>query len=155
MNVKKFLCVFCSAALCLSLAACGGEPAATFDPADAPALLAAEGAFTETLEEIDRDTACALYGIDETTVTACAVYGSTGATAEELAIFVLTDETAADAARTALGYRVEDRREELADYLPNETVKLDHAIVEQRDTTVLLVVAADYAPINDYLEGSK
>lgn len=153
--MKKFLCVFCSAALCLSLAACGSEEKAVFDPADAQALLSAEGAFTEALEEIDRDTACALYGIDETTVTSCAVYGSTGATAEELAIFVLTDETAADAARTALSYRVEDRREELADYLPNETTKLDNAILEQRGATVLLVVAADYAPINTYLEGSQ
>lgn len=152
--MRKFLCVFTSAVLWLSLAACGGEKQTAFDPADAQALLTAQGAFTETLEEIDQATACALYDIDESTVVSCAVYGSTGATAEELAIFVLSDEAAAEAARTALGYRVEDRQEELADYLPHEVSKLDGAVVEQRGASVLLAVAADYAPINNYLEGT-
>lgn len=152
--MRKFLCVLLSALLCLSLSACGGKDNAEFDPAsDAQTLLEKEGVFSEALEEIDQSTACALYGIDESTVLSCAVYGSTGATAEELAIFSLKDATAADAALTALGYRVEDRREELEDYLPAEMDKLKDPVTEKRGSSVLLVIAADYAPVNEFLEG--
>lgn len=152
--MKKFLCVLLSAVLCLSLTSCGGENKSEFDPAaDAQALLETDGVFSEALEEIDQATACALYGIDENTVTSCAVYGSTGATAEELAIFVLKDADAADAALTALGYRVEDRREELENYLPAEMDKLKSPVTEKRGCSVLLVIAADYGPVNEFLEG--
>ena len=150
--MKKLLCAAMGLALLFSLCACGGkeETAAPFSPADAATLLDS-GAFSEALESIDTDVACALYGIDETTVTEAAVYGSTGATAEELAIFVLTDEEAAQAALTALGYRVEDRAAAMADYLPNEVPKLEKAVLEQRESTVLLVVASDYDPVNEFL----
>lgn len=150
--MKKLLCATIGFALLLSLCACGGkeETAAPFSPADATALLES-GAFSEALESIDTDVACALYGIDETTVTEAAVYGSTGATAEELAILVLTDEEAAQAALTALGYRVSDRKSAMADYIPGEVPKLEKAVLEQRGNSVLLVVASDYDPVNEFL----
>lgn len=149
--MKKLL--FAALSLTLVLAACGGKggEGAAFSPDDAKALLDS-GAFSEALESIDRETACALYGIDEATVTGAAVYGSTGTTAEELAIFTLQDEEAAKAALTALGYRVEDRKEAMADYIPGEVVKLDKAVLEQRGTSVLLVIANDYAPVEERLK---
>ena len=149
--MKKLLCAALGFALLLSLAACGGkeEEVTPFSPSDATALLES-GAFSETLEAIDADVACVLYGIDESTVTGAAVYGSTGTTAEELAIFVLTDEESAQAARTALGYRVEDRAAAMASYLPNEVPKLESALLEQRGNTVLLVVANDYDPVDEF-----
>ncbi len=150
--MKKFLLVLCSAALCLSLSACGGKTA-EFSPAkDAAALLNAEGAFATALTQIDQATACALYGIDEAAVTASAVYASPSS-AEELAVFSLNSDEAANAAQTALGYRVEDRMEELEDYMPGEMEKLKSAVVEKRGNSVLLVIAADYGPVNDFLEG--
>ena len=150
--MKKLLLALLSVSLLLSLAACGGkeEEKTPFSPDDAATLLES-GAFSEVLEAIDADIACALYGIDETTVTGAAVYGSTGTTAEELAIFVLAGEESAQAALTALGYRVEDRAAAMASYLPNEVPKLENAILEQRGNTVLLVVASDYSPVDDFL----
>lgn len=150
--MKKLLCALLGFALLLSLSACGGkeEEVAPFSPNDATALLES-GAFSEVLESIDTDIACALYGIDETTVTEAAVYGSTGTTAEELAIFILTDDEAAQAALTALGYRVEDRKAAMASYLPGEVPKLEKAVLEQRGNSVLLVVASDYDPVNEFL----
>ena len=151
--MRKLLRATLALALLLSLAACGGkteEGPAPFSPADAPALLGS-GAFSEALEAIDTDTACALYGIDATMVTDAAVYGSTGTTAEELAILTFTDTDAAQAALTALGYRVEDRTESMADYLPSEVSKLEKAVLEQRENTVLLVVASDDDPVNEFL----
>lgn len=132
-----------AAAMTLVLCACGGGAAEPFDPASTASALLDSGAFSENLEQLDQDVACMLYGIDESTVTGSAVYGSTGATAEEIAVFTLTDETAAQAAKTALETRVADQKTALESYLPAEIVKLDAAIIEQRGSSVLMVVAAD------------
>ncbi len=135
-----------------TLCACGGQEAEAFDPSSNAQALLDSDAFSEPLEVIDREVACALYGIDAGTVTDCAVYGSTGATAEELAIFVCTDEEAAKTVETLLGYRVEDRTADMADYLPLEVPKLEKAVVERRGCSVLLVVASDYGPVDALLE---
>ena len=132
-----------AAAMTLVLCACGGGATEPFDPASTASALLDSGAFSENLEQLDQDVACMLYGIDESTVTGSAVYGSTGATAEEIAVFTLTDETAAQAAKTALETRVSDQKTALESYLPAEIVKLDAAIIEQRGSSVLMVVAAD------------
>ena len=90
--MKKILSGIVFAVLCLSLTACGGKTA-EFSPAqDAAELREADGAFTTALTQIDQATACALYGIDEATVTASAVYASPSS-AEELAIFTLDSDT--------------------------------------------------------------
>ncbi len=151
--MKRILCVLYIAALALALPGCGGEKAsAPFDPmADAKTLLETQGVFTGSLTEIEQATACALYGIDESTVTTSAVYGSTSS-AEELAIFTFSDEAAAQNAGELLGYRVEDRKEELENYLPGELPKLDKAVVEIRESSALLVIAADYGPVDTFLE---
>lgn len=151
--MKKFLSVLCAAILCIALAACGGKEAAPFGPEnDAKALMDTSGVFSGALTEIDQATACALYGMDESTVTASAVYGST-TSAEELAIFTFSDETAAQAAGELLGYRVEDRKDELENYLPDELPKLDKAVVEVRKNSALLVIAADYSGVDTFLGG--
>lgn len=155
--MRKFFCAVCSAALCLTLTGCGENKSApaSFDPeADAKALMETEGVFSGTMTQIEQEVACALYGIDESTVTASAVYGST-VSAEELAIFTFSDDTAAQTAGELLGYRVEDRREELENYLPGELPKLDKAIVEVRGNSALLVIAADYGSVETFLAGKS
>ena len=149
--MKRLLPGLISLAMFFTLAACGSSSQAGFDPAADTAALLETSAFSEALAEIDTDTACMLYGIDGQTVTDSAVYGSTGATAEEVAIFTLDSEESAAAALEALELRVTDRMEALADYQPQEIGKLESAVVEQRGVTVLLVVAADYTPVDNLL----
>ncbi len=151
--MKRIVLSVCALGLCLALSACGGKGSAPFAPGEDAAALLQSGAFSETLEESDRDVACGLYGIDGNTVSDCAVYGSTGTTAEELAIFTLRDGDGAEAAQQALERRVEDRKEEMADYLPGEMPKLDKAVVERRENSVAMVIAADYAPVEEFLGG--
>ena len=139
-------------ALIFTLSACGEKPA-SFSPAtDSSILLEAEGAFSAPLTPIDRSTACALYGIDENTVTDCAVYGST-TSAEELAILVFSSNEEAKTAQTLLQYRIKDRTDELRDYLPDELPKLEKAVIELRESSILFVIAADYGPVEDFLKG--
>lgn len=152
--MKRACAALCALLLLLAAPACGGKTAqAPFDPEVAPRMLLDSGAFSESLAPIGQDVACSLYGIDGPAVSAAAVYGSTGATAEELAVFVFGDEEGAKAAFAALQGRVEDRTEEMRDYLPGERPKLEGAVVERRETSVLLVIAADYGPVRDFLQG--
>lgn len=159
--MKRFLSVLAVAGLFSSLVACGNRSTTVpFDPpTDSKVLLETPGVFDSSLEEIDISTACSLYNIDETTVEDGAVHlGSTGVSLEELAIFTFTDETAAETAFTCLQYRIEDQKEASADYaafLKDEMEKLDGAIVEQRSNSVLLVIAADYAPVHTFLGGNS
>ncbi len=150
--MKKLLSGIFASLFCLSLVSCGGKAETPFDPAADAQTLLASNAFSESLTEIDPDIVCTLYGIDPDTVSSFAAYGSTGATAEELAIFSLTDADAAETALTALQYRVDDRIEELTNYLPDEITKLENAVLQIRGSSVLLVIAADYDPIYAFLE---
>lgn len=150
--MRKLPFVILLFALAATLAACGGGEQAKPFRTDMVQSLLTSGAFSEELEPIDTEVACALYGIDPDTVQECAVYGSTGATAEEAAFFLLTDEASAQAALKQLGYRVEDRTADLASYLPLEVPKLEKAVLEQRGASVLLVIAADYDPVSGLLE---
>lgn len=152
--MKKLLSVFLLAGLCLSLAACGGkepDPPRDFTTADAQTLLDSS-AFSESLEEIDREIACYLYELDPDQVSEAAVYGSTGATAEELAVLVFSDADAAAAAKAHFETRIADRTEAMKDYLPNEVPKLEKAVLEVRGATLLFVVASDYTPVEDLLK---
>ena len=151
--MKKLLFILLPGILILTLAACGEKAPTAFDPANhTQALLDADRVFGEALEPIDQTTACALYGIDEATVTASAVYMANATSAEEVAIFTLADEEAAQAAAKQLGYRIDDRIEELTDYLPGEVPKLEKAVVETRGNSVLLLVCSDYDGAKKVLE---
>lgn len=152
--MRKCLSVFVSVLLALSLAGCGGQDAPRpFDPeSDAQALLDAQGVFSAPMTAIDGDVACALYGIDESAVTGCAAYSATATSAEELAVFAFDSEDSAQAAAKLLQTRIEDRTEELRDYLPDELPKLEKARVEQRGATALLLVCADYDAAGKLLE---
>ena len=159
--MKKLHFVVASLLVVSLLSACGGkgskEPAPVDPAADAQTLLEADGVFSGERLEVDQATACTLYGIDEATVESCKVYmGNTGVSLEELAIFTLKDADGAEAALKALGYRLEDQKEAAAgyaDYLKDELSKLDGARTEQRGNSVLLIVAADYGPVEDFLKG--
>lgn len=131
-------------ALCLLMAACGEKAPAAYDPTSTAEALQASSAFSQTLEEIDQDTACTYYILDAATVSSSAIYGSTSG-AEEITVLTLTDDKAAKAALESLKGHVEDQKEALQNYQPDEITKLESAILDQRGNSVLLVVANDAA----------
>lgn len=158
--MKKLTALLC-AALCLLLCACGGgdpdssaQPQArAFEDADVTALLSAD-IFSEELESVETDLVCALYGLDADLVTHCVAYLSTGASAEEVVLFTVSDaDGALEAVRAACEKRVADQTEGYADYLPGEVTKLEDAILEVRQSTVLLVVANDPAAARAAIDG--
>lgn len=128
------------------LTACGGGDTASkpYDPAATAQALLDSSAFSQPLESMSLELVCGpLYNIDANNVTGSAVYTSLTAGAEEIAVLTLKDEDTAKQALEALRDRVADQTDALKDYQPDEVGKLDHAIVEQKGNSVLLVVAND------------
>ena len=102
--MKKIMMTVLALSLALALTACGGDNNAP--PLYAPShveKMAEAGAFSETLEELDTDTAFALYrladyGLNREDLKESAALRSAGATCEEGAVLVFSD---ADKAKTA------------------------------------------------------
>ena len=143
--MKRLMC--CAAACLLLLSACTAkEEQASFDPEDTAQAVLDSGAFSETLEQLDTQVAVMLFGLEGAAedYEGSVVYYSTGATSEIVAVIQTGEggdtETVAQTLQTWVDSQVEATR----DYQPAEVEKLEHAILEQRGTTVLLVVAADW-----------
>lgn len=136
-------------ALCLSLTACGGKEAG-YETKDVQAMADA-GAFSETLEELDADTAFSAlyrlegYGLSRENLKDCAVLRSAGATCEEAAVLVLDSEDHAKEAQKALEDYIQGQIEANKDYgyRLEEVPKLEDACIDVKGNTVLLVVAND------------
>ena len=143
---KKWMCCL-PLLLLLLLPSCGGEgePSVLSMEEEAGELLSS-GAFSETLEPLEREIAMALYGLEEAEVLDCAAYLSTGATAEECTCILAADEESAAEVKEALETRVEEQLAVLTDYQPAEVEKLENAVIDTQKRSdgirVRLVVSA-------------
>lgn len=132
--------------LCLCLAGCGGRASKTpFVPETAArTLLDTPGVFTEELERLDEAVVAGEYGLEEQGVAEVVSYYSPGGTAEEVTLVAFEDPSLAEAfVDTALSH-IEDQKEANVTYRPDEMPKLDKAVVERRESTVMVLVCADY-----------
>lgn len=148
---QKLIAALLALACLFSLAACGKKDA---DPAgytlEALDLMTKEGAFSEELEELDADTAFALYrladwGLSREDLTDCKALRSAGATCEEEAVLLWQTEEQAVQAKEALEDYIQGQIDANVDYRPAEIPKLEEARVSQVGSTVLMVVADDMA----------
>ena len=157
--MRKHIRVMLAAVLALALTACGGgENGQTAYSPEQVQAMADAGAFSETLEELDGDTAFALYrltsyGLTREDLTDCAVLRSSGATCEEGAVLVFAGESQAEQGEQALTDYVQGQIDANRYYRPAELPKLEAAEVSRRGNTVLLVVAADLEAALGALEG--
>ena len=153
--MKRCAAALLALVLAVGLAACGGqrETGSRYETEDVQAMADA-GAFSETLEELDGDTAFALYrlgeaGLERSQLTGCALLRSAGATCEEGAVLVFDTEDHAQTAQEALERYVQGQIEANRDYRPAEIPKLEDAVLDRRENTLLLVVAADTQAAKD------
>lgn len=146
--MKKLLTIALALALSLGMTACGGKGSGDYKPADVQAMAEA-GAFSETLEELDADTAFSAlyrlesYGLAREDLKDCAVLRSAGATCEEGAVLVFTSGDKAETAEAALKDYVQSQIDANTDYRPEEIPKLENAYIDRRGESLLLVVAND------------
>ena len=147
----------CGAAACLMLlsgcGAGGGEEVQPYTAELAQEILDS-GAFTDQLEELDCDTAWALYGLEDAglsreQLTDGLIRRSAGATCEELALLVFTDSDGAETAVGALEGYLQEQIDGNRDYRPNEIPKLEDAFLQASGETVLMVVSADSQAVEE------
>lgn len=146
--MKKLLHISLALALFLGLTACGGKDSGGYQTSDVQAMSDA-GAFSETLEELDADTAFSAlyrldnYGLARESMKECAVLRSAGATCEEGAVLVMDSGEHAKEAQKALEDYVQNQIDANEDYGYRlaEIPKLKDAWIDVKGSTVLLVVA--------------
>lgn len=100
--------------------------------------------FSETLEPLEESVALSLYALEGQEGVEVTSYHSTGATAEEVTVLRFADEEAAQAFVPRAQLYLADQLEANGGYRPLELPKLEKALLERRENTVLLLVAADY-----------
>ncbi len=99
--------------------------------------------YTDEMAAIDLETAGMIYYFGEASVTNACIYESSGATAEEIAVFECADEASADLMEKAVADRIAEQKESFENYVPEELVKLDNAILVRSGKYVILSVSAD------------
>lgn len=91
-------------------------------------------------------------GLEREDLTAAKVLRSAGATCEEGAVLVFTSGDQAQTAVQVLGDYVQKQIDSNRDYRPQELPKLESAVIQQRENTVLLLVAGDLEAAQGVLE---
>lgn len=128
------------------MAGCGSEVSVGEDSIDIHAManeLKSNLIFQDSLSEIDTDVALNYYGISSEMVKDSVAILSTGATAEEIAIFQASSKDYVKVIELACETRKSKQTISYADYKPEETSRLDHAIIETNGLYVIYCVADD------------
>ena len=147
--MKKLFTAALALVLALGLTACkGGRDSEEIWKASHAQSILDSGAFSEELEELDADTAFALYrlgdcGLEREALTEAFARRSAGATCEELTVLEFDSIDSATAAKGAVENYVQSQIESNRDYRPAEIPKLENAWIDQRSNALLLVVAND------------
>ena len=137
--MRKAALVWAALLLALTISACGGKTQAV-DVDQLAGELLEQVAFEDELTELDESMVAALYGVENAQEQK--VYLSGGATAEEVAVFRFATEEEAQAALAVLEQRLESRRTDFANYMPDEAARLDNAVLERSGCFVALCVSA-------------
>lgn len=143
--MKKTLCLLMAFVLFVAAAGCGAKEPEVKDPFDpvvtAKSLIDA-GVFSAEMIEFDHNLLFQLPE-DPAGYQGSAVYFNVYGISEVVAVIRAADEASATAVEQALSDWVKTNKIGESNYRPAEAEKLDHAILEVRGNTVLLVVAAD------------
>ncbi|MFT3985059.1 MAG: DUF4358 domain-containing protein [Lachnospiraceae bacterium] len=124
----------------LGLTGCGKKEV-TLDVTEVSNRLLEEITYQDELSSIDLDTAAMIFNFSEVNITNGAVFESSGATAEEIVVLECATAKDADAAKAALEARIADQKESFTDYVPQELVKLDKAVIVENGNYAILSVS--------------
>lgn len=136
----KRAALLCGALLLVLMVSACGEKNKTVDVDQLADELLEQVDFEDELTELDDSMVAALYGIEDAEEQR--VYLSSGATAEEVAVFRFATEEAAQAGMETLNQRLESRKADFANYMPDEATRLENAVLERSGCYVALCVSA-------------
>lgn len=99
--------------------------------------------FKDTLKEIDPRLMEILYGINPNDVQNAVIYMGGGATAEEISIFEVKSEKEAEKIAGMMNTRVENKKHDFENYIPQEMPKLEKPLIMKSDKLVALCISDD------------
>lgn len=135
------------------LTACGnseGEAKKTVDTQALAQSLVNELSYDGTLSELEQDQ-IANY-IDLVEGTTGIMYMSDGETSEEVAVFTTKDAASAEQMKENVELFLEDQKSSFEDYLPEESKRIEDAVLVVNDKYVVLSVSEDASAAKKIIE---
>ena len=123
----------------LLVSGCGKETT-SFNPNDLANELLTEVDFDDELTLFAGDIS-KIYDMPE--VEDYLIYIGSGATAEEIAIITLKNSSDEEDVKAALEKRVEEQKQNFANYVPEEVSRLEKSIIKSNEKYVVLCVSND------------
>ena len=156
MNMKKYICLAVSAVLLLALAACsGGEKGknADFQVQDAMDAMLEKAPIDDPLTLGESDM-LDFFGIQSDSMEQfAAVTCSNGISAQEIVLVKATDEDSAKAVEEKLQNRLDSRKAEAKDYLPDQYAILEECEVKRDGVYVRLIISPEAQALVDIYQG--
>ncbi len=149
--MKKTVLIIMTIWMALAMTACAKKQEISVD--EVSSRLLSEITYTDELSEIDLETAGMLFYLSDAQITSAKIYESGGATAEEIAVFECASQEDADKVMAAVQQRVEEQKESFRDYVPEELLKLDNAVMIQSGNYVMLSVSDDAETAQKIING--
>ncbi|MBR6451139.1 MAG: DUF4358 domain-containing protein [Lachnospiraceae bacterium] len=124
------------------VAGCGGA-AKDMSVAEVSSRLLSEISYQDELNSNDLDTAGMFLNLEGIDITDAAVFETSGATAEEVVVMECATDADAEKAEAMLKQRVEEQKQNYADYVPEELTKLNAAVIVRSGKFAVLSVSDD------------
>lgn len=105
--------------------------------------LAQNVTYAEQLNELEPEAVERAFRVDPADISAVDAYLGSGATVDEVSVWEGTDDSAAERIEQTLKDRLESRKADYSDYMPDEVPKLENAILVRQGKYVVLCVTAD------------
>lgn len=155
--MRKTAAVLLMAVLLVLLTACGNAPAKSVDLAALMAKLPLAQEDRDGMMELDAADLMTYYGIEGADVKQfAALMHTSGIDCDEIVLIEAPDSAAAGRVKNALETRLEIKKNEMRDYLPEEYAVIARCGVRQDGTLVAMIVSPDEKHITGvYQEGIR
>lgn len=100
--------------------------------------------FEDDLNSIDRESIIKKYDFDSQKIKNINSCVGTGATAEEILIIELFDKNDIEEIEKIIETKIEERKENFQNYLPEEVFKLENYYLESKGNHIILCISNDY-----------
>lgn len=142
--MKRITAVLLCAALLLSMAACGSEPAPEKKNVDLNALYESFGSSLPEMWILDEDMMLNMFGIkaEDCTQVITAIV-STGLNVDEVWLIEAKDAAALEQLKTLAESRMQAKADETVDYLPDQYVFVEKGVILTEGLYLALIVSPD------------
>lgn len=141
--MKRILIFLLSVILILSISACSDNSSKVSNASAADVALAIKNSttFVDDMFEISDKVTKDFYSLPDGVTDFKVFVSASGATAEELAVFKCDSKQTSEQVIKACEKRIENLIEKFEDYIPEEMIKINNAVIEEKNGFVMFICA--------------